>query len=162
MRETPIAESDNAQILHDRLTVLGAELLLETIPAYIGGRITPQPQPDGATYARKIEKSDGLIDWEQPAVEIGRRLRAFTPWPGAFTFLETDGKRRMIKILEVVPGESMGSPGTVLSASREGIVVGTGNGSIRIVSLQPEGRKRMSAQDFLAGHHLRPGQVFTR
>jgi methionyl-tRNA formyltransferase len=162
MRKTPITESDNAQILHDRLTVLGAELLLETIPAYIGGRITPQPQPDGATYARKIEKSDGLIDWEQPAVEIGRRLRAFTPWPGAFTFLETDGKRRMIKILEVVPGESMGSPGTVLSASREGIVVGTGNGSIRIVSLQPEGRKRMSAQDFLAGHHLRPGQVFTR
>jgi methionyl-tRNA formyltransferase len=162
IRKTPIAESDNAQTLHDRLAEMGAALLIETIPAYAEGKISPQAQPEGATYARKIEKGDGLIHWQEPAVEIRRKLRAFTPWPGAFTFLEAGGKRRMIKIWGAEVDAANGAPGCVIAAGREGIVVGTGQGSIRILVLQPEGRKRMTAQEFLAGNPLQTGQEFTR
>jgi methionyl-tRNA formyltransferase len=161
-RRTSILDSDNSQTLHDRLAMIGAELLLETIPTWVSGQIIPRSQPDGATYARKIEKADGLIDWEQPAVEIWRKVRAFTPWPGAYTFLETSGNRRMIKVLEGNLDESKGPAGAVISTSREGILVGTGAGSFRITSLQPEGRKRMAAHEFVAGHPFVPGQVFTR
>ena len=86
----PHADSatDDSQTLHDRLAQLGAELLVETIPDYVAGKISPQPQPaEGASYAAKIKKEDGRIDWSQSAKEIWNRLRAFTPWPGAFTFL---------------------------------------------------------------------------
>ena len=85
-RRTPILPTDDSQILHDRLAQLGAELLAETIPDYVAGKILPQPQPaEGSTYAAKIKKEDGKIDWHRPAVQIWNRLRAFTPWPGAFT-----------------------------------------------------------------------------
>ena len=87
-RRTPILPADDSQTLHDRLAQLGAELLVETIPNYVAGKIRPQPQPaEGSTYAAKIRKEDGQIDWNQPAEKIWNRLRAFTPWPGAFTFL---------------------------------------------------------------------------
>lgn len=161
-RRTPISETDTSQILHDRLAEMGAELLVETIPAWVGGGITPRPQREGATYARKIEKADGLINWKEPAVEICRKVRAFTPWPGAFTFFKAAGKRRMIKVLEGKPQETPGPAGSVISTSREGILVGAAAGSYLITSLQPEGRKRMAAHDFLTGHPLAPGQVFTR
>jgi methionyl-tRNA formyltransferase len=162
IRKTPIAETDNSQTLHDRLAQMGAELLVETIPAWTEGRITPQPQPDGATYARKIGKTDGLIQWEEPAIEIWRKLRAFTPWPGAYTFMESGGKRRLIKVWEAVPSSETGPAGQILSASRDGIVVGAGTGSLRVTVLQAEGKKRMAVHDFLTGNPLQGGQVFTR
>jgi methionyl-tRNA formyltransferase len=85
---TPIADTDNAQTLHDRLAKLGADLLVRTLPDYIAGRITTRPQPgQGASYARKITKEDGRIDWSRPARDIWNQIRAFTPWPGAFTYL---------------------------------------------------------------------------
>ena len=85
---TPIQPEDDSATLHDRLAQLGAELLAQTIPDYVAGKIQPVPQPaEGASYAAKIKKEDGRIDWNQPAREIWNRLRAFTPWPGAFTFL---------------------------------------------------------------------------
>src|SRR5271154_7506251 len=86
---TPILPEDNSQMLHDRLAQLGAELLVGTIPDYIAGKTLPKPQPaEGASYAAKIKKKDGKIDWNEPAEKILNRLRAFTPWPGAFTFLQ--------------------------------------------------------------------------
>ncbi|HVK57595.1 MAG TPA: methionyl-tRNA formyltransferase [Candidatus Kapabacteria bacterium] len=162
VRTTPIADTDNSQTLHDRLADLGAELLVETIPNFIAGSITPQPQPEGATYARKIEKSDGLINWQEPAAEIWRKLRAFTPWPGAFTYYEVAGKKRMLKILEAVPSDASGQPGRMLSSSRDGIVIAASTGSLRATAVQPEGRKRMTVQEFLAGNSLPVGQEFTR
>ena len=85
-RRTPILPEDDSAMLHDRLAALGAELLLETVPDFVAGRIQPQPQPaEGASYAPKIKKEDGRIDWKLPAKTIWNRLRAFTPWPGAFT-----------------------------------------------------------------------------
>ena len=161
-RKTAILPADTAQTLHDRLAELGAALLLETIPAWIAGQITPEPQPEGASYARKIEKADGLLNWNEPAAELWRKVRAFTPWPGAFTFFETAGRRRMIKIWQADPLDQSGEPARISAAGKEGIVVGTGQGSLRIRELQPEGKKRMNAQDFLAGNPIAPGQVFTR
>src|SRR5476649_1686848 len=87
-RRTPILPVDDSQTLHDRLAQLGAELLAETIPAYVARKITPQAQPaEGSSYAAKIKKEDGKIIWSEPAEMILNRLRAFTPWPGVFTFL---------------------------------------------------------------------------
>lgn len=160
-RRTPLLDEDTGQTLHDRLARMGAELLVETIPKWISGRITPQPQPEGSTYARKIEKADGLIHWEEAAVEIWRKVRAFTPWPGAFTYLKSGEQKRLIKIWKAVPVDESGAPGTIVSAGRDGIVVGTGAGALRVLELQTEGKKRMSAQDYLAGNALERGQSFT-
>ena len=105
---TQIIPADNAQSLHDRLAELGGALLVQTIPDYVAGKITARPQPvEGATYARKISKEDGLIDWTQPATILSNRVRGFTPWPGAFTHLFSDGKARLLKIwlADVVEGQ---------------------------------------------------------
>jgi methionyl-tRNA formyltransferase len=160
--KTTIGPNETSETLHDRLAEIGARLLVTTISPYIDGRISPVPQPEGATYARKIDKSDGAIDWTEPAEIIARKIRAFTPWPGAFSFVETSAAKRMLKIwqAEIVP--ESGPPGAVLRADRTGMVVACGRDALLVASLQPEGRKRMSAQDFLTGHPIEPGQVFTR
>jgi methionyl-tRNA formyltransferase len=160
-RRTPILPTDDSQILHDRLAQLGAELLVETIPNYIAGKIVPQPQPaSGSTYAAKIKKEDGQIDWHLPAEKIWNRLRAFTPWPGAFTFLQVEPKPLLLKIWNVELVEKTGAAGSVFSADKTGIVVGCGHGALRILELQREGGKRMGAEQFLIGHPLQPGQKF--
>ncbi|MFN7138339.1 MAG: methionyl-tRNA formyltransferase [Limisphaerales bacterium] len=163
MARTPITPEDNAQILHDRLATLGADLLVKTIPDYVAGKITGQKQPsEGATYARKIEKEDGLLDWHQPARVLWNRIRGFTPWPGAFTYQNVQGKPRLIKIWQVALEENFsGEPGTVLSADKTGILVACGSGALRILHLQKEGSRRMTAQEFLAGNPFQPGDKFS-
>jgi len=180
-RRTPILPEDDSQKLHDRLAQFGAELLGETIPDYVAGKISPQPQPaTGSTYAAKIKKEDGKIDWNQPAVQIWNRLRAFTPWPGAFTFLSADSpvgraspravadacKDRLagtlapptlLKIWRAEVVEQSGAAGTVLSADKTGIVVGCGAGALRILELQREGGRRLAVEPFLAGFPLPTG-----
>ena len=159
---TAIAEDDNAQTLHDRLALLGAELLVQTIPEHVAGRIIPQPQPaEGVTYARKISKEDGALDWSQPARSLWNRLRAFTPWPGAFTFLPGEARPLLVKIWRAeVDSAHSGPPGEVLAADRQGVVVACGEHSLRVHELQREGGRRLGAQEFLSGHPLRPGQRF--
>ncbi len=161
-RRTPILPTDDSQILHDRLAQLGAELLVETIPGYVAGKILPQPQPaEGSTYAAKIKKEDGKIDWSQPAIRIWNRLRAFTPWPGAFTFLQAEPKPQLLKIWKVEVVEWSGTAGEVLSADKTGLVVGCGQNALRILELQREGCKRLTAEQFLLGHPLKLGAKFT-
>jgi methionyl-tRNA formyltransferase len=160
-RRTPILATDDSQILHDRLARLGAELLAETIPNYVAGKIAPQPQPAaGASYAAKIKKDDGRIDWNFPALKIWNRLRAFTPWPGAFTFLQADPKPQLLKIWQVEVVDRTGPPGNILAADKTGIIVGCGQGGLRILELQREGGKRLAAGQFLAGHPLNQGGLF--
>lgn len=155
-QRTPILPEDNSQTLHDRLAQIGAELLAKTIADYTSGKLKPQPQPaEGVTYAAKIKKEHGKIDWNEPAEKILNRLRAFTPWPGAFTFL--NGKLLKIWTAEIV--ERSGRPGEILSSDKGGVVAGCGKNALRIVELQPEGKRRMNAQEFLAGHLLPPGTV---
>lgn len=158
---TPIDAADNAQTLHDRLARIGAALLVRTIPDYIAGRITPQPQPaEGVTYAAKIKKQDGAIDWTLPARVLWNRVRGFTPWPGAFTHFAAQSKPFLLKIWEAEPAAGAGLPGEILSADKHGIVVACGEGALRVFVLQREGSRRMGAVEFLAGCPLAPGQRF--
>ena len=160
-RRTPILATDDSQTLHDRLAQLGADLLVETIPGYINGKISPQPQPvEGSSYAAKIKKEDGRIDWNLPARKNWNRLRAFTPWPGGFTFLPGETKLQLLKIWKVEVVEKSGKAGEVLSADKDGIVVACGQDALRILELQREGGKRMTAEQFLSGYPLRAGALF--
>lgn len=151
---TPIRDEDDAQTLHDRLAGMGAELLQRTIPELIAGRIQPVPQPpEGSTYARKITKEDGRIDWSQSARAIFNRIRGFNPWPGAFTHLEVGGRDRLLKIWRGRVDETItGQPGEIVTAGGEDLIVACGSGALRILELQPEGSRRMSAREFLSGH----------
>ncbi|MDR3456480.1 MAG: methionyl-tRNA formyltransferase [Verrucomicrobiae bacterium] len=161
LRRTPIVPEDDSQILHDRLAQLGAQLLVETILDYVAGKIRPQPQPaEGSTYAAKIKKEDGHIDWNLPAKRIWSRQRAFTPWPGAFTFLPATPRPQLLKIWRLELVERSGPAGEVLSVDKDGIVVACGEGAVRILELQLEGGKRLTCAQFLSGHPLKAGGVF--
>ena len=157
--KTPIRPEDDAQTLHDRLGQMGADLLAQTIPDYIAGGIQPRPQPtEGASYAPKIRKQDGRIDWRQPARAIWNRIRAMVPWPGAFTLLPDQPQPRLLKIWRAEVAPQTGAPGEVLRADKDGIIVGCGAESILLRVLQREGGRRMNPREFLAGHSLPTGQ----
>jgi methionyl-tRNA formyltransferase len=156
---TPIRDDDNAQTLHHRLAVMGADLLVRTLPDYVTAKIPPRPQPaEGATYARKIVKEDGRVDWTCDARAIWNRVRAFTPWPGSFTFLPSEPRPLLLKVwqAQVEPGAA-GPPGSVLRADRTGIIVACGQHGLRLLQVQREGGRRLSAPEFLAGTPIRVG-----
>jgi methionyl-tRNA formyltransferase len=158
--KTPIQETDNAQTLHDRLATIGAELLVRTIPDCVAGKIAARAQPaDGVTYAPKIKKQDGQIDWKQPARVIWNRVRGLVPWPGAHTHVPAEPKPYLLKIWESEVAAATGPPGEILSADKAGVVVACGQDALRIRQLQLEGGKRLNAQQFLTGHALASGQI---
>lgn len=158
---TPIHDEDNSQTLHDRLAILGAGLLIQTIPAFAAGRIQPRPQPaEGATYARKITKEDGRINWSRTAREIFNQIRGFNPWPGAFTMLSRDGKSRLVKIWRVRPrAEICGPPGEVVAAATDHFVVACGSGGLQLDEIQLEGSRRMTAREFQSGNAIACGTL---
>jgi methionyl-tRNA formyltransferase len=159
-QSTPIQPEDTAQTLHDRLAVMGADLLARTIPDYVAGHIQPRPQPaEGATRARKIKKEDGRIDWSRPACSIWNQVRALVPWPGAFTFFGGEPKPHLLKVWRAAVSESSGKPGEILSADKSGIRIACGTESLGILELQLEGGRRLEAREFLAGHPLTPGMI---
>jgi methionyl-tRNA formyltransferase len=163
VRRTAILPADDSQTLHDRLAGLGADLLVVTIPDYVGGKIVPVPQPaEGASYAAKIKKEDGRIDWHLPAQTIWNRLRAFTPWPGGFTHRQdiANPQPQMLKIWKAEVLSKSGPAGEVLTAEKTGITIGCGQQALRILELQREGGKRLTAEQFLAGLPLHPGDKF--
>jgi methionyl-tRNA formyltransferase len=152
---TPILDEDTGQSLHDRLANLGGELLVRSLPDYLAGYLQPRPQPlDGVSLARKITKEDGRLLWERPAVELWRRLRAFTPWPGAFCHAEGGGKTRLVKVHAASLSDGSGKPGERLDYGKGRVVVACGHGALELLTLQPEGGRRMDAAAFLAGHPL--------
>lgn len=157
--EILIEEEDTGETLQEKLSSSGAQLLTETIERMKAGNISPLPQDHSkATYAPPIKKEDGRIDWNKAAEEIDRRVRAFNPWPGAFT----GWKNRLIKIYhgEVRKGRSQGRAGAVVWVGSDFIEVETGRDSFLIKEVQPEGKRRMSVRDFLSGHRLTAGTVF--
>lgn len=155
---TPIQEADNAATLHDRLAELGAQLLVTTIPDYAAGRVTPRAQAhELATHAPKIRKEDGCIDWAQSAGAIRNRIRAFTPWPGAFTFVPAQPRPQLLKLWQAEIAAHAGAPGVVQSADKQGVVIGCGSESLRVTQLQREGGRRLGAPEFLAGQALAAG-----
>jgi methionyl-tRNA formyltransferase len=146
-----IDAADTAGSLTARLAALGAEALLAALPGILDDSAVPTPQDAAATYARKITKDEALIDWGRPAVEIERAVRAFDPWPVAYTHLGDEVLRIWSAAVLPASAEATGSvaPGRVLSADAAGIDVGTGAGVLRILELQPPGKRRMSVRDFL-------------
>ena len=151
----PIAADDNAATLHDKLTHLGANLIVNAI-AHLPA-LTPTPQPaEGVTYANKVGKAEATLDWRQPAAELERAVRAFDPFPGAVGNL----KGTTIKIWRAAPVEASGTPGTVLAVAADGIVVACGEAALRLQTLQQSGSKRLPIADFLCGFAIKPGDVF--
>jgi len=152
VRRLPIAPDETGGSLHDKLSQLGAEALMEALPGIEAGTIEPRPQDDAAaTYAKKLQKQEALIDWTGAAPAIERQVRAFNPWPVAETRL--DGEVLRIWRARAVEG-SGGLAGAVVAASRDGIDVATGAGRLRILELQPPGRRAMAARDFLNARDL--------
>ncbi len=151
-REEPIRPDDTRATLEGRLAQLGAKLLVETLPAYLAGDLLPRPQPEeGITYAERLNKEDGRLDWSRPAVELARQVRAFHPWPGAFTTL----RGRRFKILRAAPlpdwrGDA--PPGTVVAlADGATIAVATGEGALCLEEVQLAGKRPMDIAAFLRG-----------
>ncbi len=152
----PIAPDMTAAGLHDRLAALGAQLMLEILARFAAGEEVPAvPQPaDGVTYAAKLEKQEGRLDWRHPASELERRVRAFTPWPGAWFEIEAE----TIKVLRAEVRDDAGEPGTILSRPEdEALIVACGDGSLALLELQRAGRRPMAAADFLRGFALAEG-----
>jgi methionyl-tRNA formyltransferase len=145
----PIEENDTTGTLTEKLSLLGARLITEALPRIEAGTLVPQPQDNGrATLAPLLKKADGRIDWNLAAAEIRNRVRGLSPWPGAYTL--SDGK--LIKLLEVEVATGSGDPGAVQVADSRSLIVGTGNGLLRIMRIQPEGKRAMSTAEFLQGH----------
>ena len=149
----PIRPEDTAGSLHDRLAQCGADLLARTIEALRQGSVRRQPQDEAkATFAPRIKKADGRMDWRLPATLIHNRVRGFNPWPGCFCELTPVGVVRVLKA-RVEPGRSE-AVGAVLEAAGDGPLIQTGQDALRLLELQPEGRKVMSGSAFLRGHPL--------
>lgn len=156
-KATPINPDEDTSSLHDRLSLIGADLLQETLDLLVQGKLVPEKQDDALScYAPMLKKEDGLIDWTRDARTIRNLVRGMTPWPGAFTYL--DGK--LVKVYRARIGEGKGTPGTVLAAGRDGIEVACGGGSLLLDELQLEGKKRLPVRDFLAGCRITPGTAF--
>jgi len=159
-KETAIGPEDDYRGLEQRLAQLGADALIETLAHLGAGSLKTTTQNENeVTYARKITKEDGRIDWGRPADQTHRRIRAFVAWPGSYFFFQ--GDRFLIHQAQVLPsGQSNAAPGTVLAVSEhEGIDVAAGGGILRITRIQKEGRSVLAASEFLRGCRMTPGQV---
>jgi len=146
-------------MLHDELMKTGAELLVHTLLGLKEGKINREPQNDGiATYVPKMSKEDALIDFEDISNNILNKIRGYNPTPLAYTY--QDGK--LIKIVSAVKGDAKGVPGKILGIDKEGITVGTKDGSIIIKELQIPGKKTMKVRDFLNGNKLDSNKLFSK
>lgn len=156
---TDILDGEIYGDLHDRLAEIGARLLIRTLDGLDDGSIQPIPQDHSqATLALSIKREAGAIDWTLPAGRIVNQIRAFTPRPGAYAFLN----KSMVKIWRAVSTDDTGKaqPGEVVKVSDEGILVATGDYAALITELQPENRRRMGAAEFARGARLTPGSFF--
>jgi methionyl-tRNA formyltransferase len=164
-RSTPVAPGETHPELSERLAMMGAELLAETLPRWLRGEIEPAPQPEeGATLTRTLSKENGLINWSAPAVEIDRRVRAFQPWPGTYTHWQG----RLLKVLRArpAPAEGVAAPGTVMVLQQPGsprsLAVATGGGgALELLEVQLAGKPPVEARALLTGYPQMVGSVLS-
>ena len=153
-RRVPIDDTTTTPDLHDRLAEIGAPLMVETLESLAAGAAVATPQPeDGVTYAAKIDKAEARIDWNRPAIDIDRQIRALNPFPGAW--FETDGQRIKVHAAAVVEGH--GQPGEVLD---DRLTVACAEGALRLIRLQRQGKGAVDADAFLRGFAVERGTVF--
>jgi methionyl-tRNA formyltransferase len=157
----PIADDYTTASLHDKLAELGGRLIVEALELAERGVLQPVRQPEaGVSYAHKIEKAEALIDWSQPAEVIGRRIRAFNPFPGAQARLNGETLKLWRYELDSCSRTENVGYGTILSANADGVRVACGEGVLRLTELQRAGGKRLAAADFLRGFSITPGMRF--
>jgi len=159
-RPIPIAADDTGGTLHDKLARLGADALAETLQLLKRGELVARPQDEAeATYAPLIKKEDGRIDWSREAIVIERHIRAFNPWPSAYTTVS--GKLLKIFAAQVEPHarQSSQTPGTIIEVTPVSLVVATGAKALALTEVQLEGKKRLPIEDFLRGYPLSPGLI---
>ena len=163
----PIGPDETSEDVERDLARLGAGLLVSTVDAIADGHVIETPQDEGAsTYAHRLTKDDGAIDWMQPAGRIHNQIRGLHPWPHAFSFL--NGRRFILRRSAVLPGVPgipgipgiRGAPGTVVEAAGDRLTVAAGAGGIAILEIQTEGKRPLTAREFLAGHAVTPGDRF--
>ncbi|PJA79228.1 MAG: methionyl-tRNA formyltransferase [Nitrospirae bacterium CG_4_9_14_3_um_filter_51_5] len=165
----PIGPDETAGELAPRMAQVGGALLVSALRGWVAGTMTPVPQNESAaTLAPILTKEDGLMYWERPARSLANRIRGLSPWPGMYTFLE--GERWGIWKVEVEDQEpdrrymapdNLQPPGTITAVTKQAIRVQTGQGSLNLLDIQPENKKRMHASDYLAGHRVEVGQTFS-
>lgn len=158
-QKLPIHPEDNAVTLEQRLSKAGAELLTEAVDRIRAGTVQAVPQDDAAaTEVRKLVKEDGRLDWTLRAHTLNNRIRAFVAWPGCFCEAPSrSGEMQRIKILRARVEEGRGAPGEVLDASGDGPLIATGEKALRLLDIQPAGKKAMDGAAYLRGHPLTPG-----
>jgi methionyl-tRNA formyltransferase len=154
----PIGPDDTSADVEADLAILGADLLIHVVDDLAAGRAHATPQDaDGATYAHRLQKEEGLIDWRREAKALHNQVRGLQPWPLAWTSI---GQRRLIvlrtRLVLDVPDVAV-PPGTVIEMTRDAVRVQTGAGALDVLTVQPEGRRAMPARDYAAGHHIGPG-----
>ena len=153
----PITAETTAQGLHDRLAALGAAMINKALGGLLDGSLAATPQPaEGVTYAEKLDTAEGRLDWRESAVALDRRVRAFTPWPGAYFEVEMEKGRERVKVLAAEPLDEGGAPGMVLD---DRATIACGEGALRLVKLQRAGKAPMAADAFLRGFDLPGGTV---
>ena len=157
---TPISAADTAETVHDRLAELGARLIVSTLDGLLAKTLEAVPQSEaGVTYAHKLGKEEGALDWRRPAAELERKVRAFDPWPGTWFDVATESGSERIKVLAAGLALAGGVPGTV-SVGRDGFpVVACGIGGLKLLRLQRAGKSAQSADAFLRGFALAAGTV---
>ena len=156
----PLGPDETSDIVERDLAQLGAALLIEVIEDLAMGTAIEEPQNDAlSTYASKITKEEGLIDWTLSAIDIHNRVRGLYPWPHAYTYL--DNARLVVMRTQVASERTTAAPGTIVAVAPGIISVATGNaGCLTIEEIQPEGRRAMKTRDYLAGHPIQPGARF--
>jgi len=159
-KEIPVLSYDTAKTLSYRLSQEGSQLLLEVVDKIEAGNFDLQKQDAAnATYAPKLKKEDGLIDWNKDALKIESHVRGFQPWPGAYTYL--NGKLLKLWKVSVYGGnDSQYKPGEIIAIEKDGILVSTKKGTVVIEELQPESSRHMDINAFLAGHRVKAGDTF--
>ena len=163
-KRTPITDGDNAGTIHDRLMSIGAAAVVETVDCIIAGTAPKTPQPQGVTLksAPKIFKETCRVDWTQSCYQIFNFVRGLSPYPAAWSVLHTDDKTIDIKLFEVTrePAALTLQAGQVVCDGKNYLKVAVADGFVKIESLQPAGKKRMSAADWLRGQHGAPGTTW--
>jgi methionyl-tRNA formyltransferase len=154
-KEIAVSADDTAATLALKLSVTGASLLIDTLKGMRESSIRPMPQTGEATYAPPLRKEDGLIDWSRSAGEISRFVRGLQPWPGAYCFIDDE----RVTLLKAVPLMGEGEPGSLLRLEKDRMIIGTGQGLLAVMELQPAGKRPMPASAFISGRKLTEGKL---